>query len=202
MSCHNWYLFEYLSKFASPRPFTIIRTTRGSQERLFQMWTWASSPNRLFVQKCPNCPLIFEDYKEVDNRFSMGGIKVLLSTVIEMTFVYFREASVSCSFARPKQCSCISISLLCIFFFYEYCVTVIKLQLRREVRLRREYLYRKAQENCLRTIEQKKQKVKKALEGKVLLFIFHVFAFQRCLCRVFWGIILVYRKLHSPHWAA
>lgn len=38
-------------------------------------------------------------------------------------------------------------------------------QLRREVRLRREYLYRKAQENRLRTIEEKKEKLKGALEG-------------------------------------
>lgn len=54
---------------------------------------------------------------------------------------------------------------------------MVKLQLRREVRLRREYLYRKAQENRLRTIEEKKQKVKKALEGRVLLFSFAVSAF-------------------------
>lgn len=53
----------------------------------------------------------------------------------------------------------------------------MKLQLRREVRLRREYLYRKAQENRLRTIEEKKQKVKKALEGRVPLLSFPMFAF-------------------------
>lgn len=54
---------------------------------------------------------------------------------------------------------------------------VLKLQLRREVRLRREYLYRKAQESRLRTIEEKKNKVKKALEGRVLHFRFPVFIF-------------------------
>lgn len=67
--------------------------------------------------------------------------------------------------------------LLLLICFYKYCVTVMKLQLRREVRLRREYLYRKAQENRLRTIEDKKQKVKKALEGSVPLLSFPVFAF-------------------------
>ncbi|TWW61061.1 U3 small nucleolar ribonucleoprotein IMP4 [Takifugu flavidus] len=41
--------------------------------------------------------------------------------------------------------------------------------LRREVRLRREYLYRKAQESRLRTIEEKKHKVKKALEENCIL---------------------------------
>ncbi|TNN85711.1 U3 small nucleolar ribonucleoprotein IMP4 [Liparis tanakae] len=41
--------------------------------------------------------------------------------------------------------------------------------LRREVRLRREYLYRKAQENRLRTIEEKKEKLKGALEENRLL---------------------------------
>lgn len=79
---------------------------------------------------------------------------------------------------------------------------MMKLQLRREVRLRREYLYRKAQENRLRTIEEKKQKVKKALEGRVPLLSFPMFAFWRRLCSVFWRIMLVYRKLHPPHWAA
>lgn len=62
---------------------------------------------------------------------------------------------------------------------------MMKLQLRREVRLRREYLYRKAQENRLRTIEEKKQKVKKALEGRVPLLSFPVFAFYRRLRSVF-----------------
>lgn len=35
------------------------------------------------------------------------------------------------------------------------------------MRLRREYLYRKAQEDRLRTIEEKKQKLKGALDGKI-----------------------------------
>lgn len=43
------------------------------------------------------------------------------------------------------------------------------LQLRRQVRLRREYLYRKAQEDRLRTIEEKKQNLKSALDGERLL---------------------------------
>ncbi|XP_062240782.1 U3 small nucleolar ribonucleoprotein protein IMP4 isoform X2 [Platichthys flesus] len=41
--------------------------------------------------------------------------------------------------------------------------------LRREVRQRREYLYRKAQEDRLRTIEEKKQKLKGALEENLLI---------------------------------
>ncbi|TRY54454.1 hypothetical protein DNTS_023719 [Danionella cerebrum] len=41
--------------------------------------------------------------------------------------------------------------------------------LRREVRLRKEYLYRKAQEDRLRTIEEKKQKLKSALDDNRLL---------------------------------
>ncbi|KAK0144557.1 U3 small nucleolar ribonucleoprotein IMP4 [Merluccius polli] len=41
--------------------------------------------------------------------------------------------------------------------------------LRREVRLRREYLYRKAQEDRERTIEDKKEKLKAALEENRLL---------------------------------
>lgn len=45
-------------------------------------------------------------------------------------------------------------------------------------------MYRKAQENRLRTIEEKKQKVKKALEGRVLLLPFPVFAFRRRRCGV------------------
>lgn len=44
---------------------------------------------------------------------------------------------------------------------------VMLLQFRREVRLRREYLYRKAQEDRLRTIEEKKQKLKGALDGRM-----------------------------------
>uniref|UniRef100_A0A3B4BJ43 Brix domain-containing protein n=1 Tax=Periophthalmus magnuspinnatus TaxID=409849 RepID=A0A3B4BJ43_9GOBI len=43
------------------------------------------------------------------------------------------------------------------------------LQLRREARLRKEYLYRKAQEDRLRTIEEKKQKLKGALDENRLL---------------------------------
>lgn len=42
----------------------------------------------------------------------------------------------------------------------------VLLQLRREVRLRKEYLYRKAQEDRLRSIEEKKQKLKSALDGE------------------------------------
>ncbi|XP_043936665.1 U3 small nucleolar ribonucleoprotein protein IMP4 [Protopterus annectens] len=41
--------------------------------------------------------------------------------------------------------------------------------LRREARLRREYLYRKAQEDKLRTIEEKKQKLKRALDENRLI---------------------------------
>ncbi|XP_061753121.1 U3 small nucleolar ribonucleoprotein protein IMP4 isoform X1 [Nerophis ophidion] len=41
--------------------------------------------------------------------------------------------------------------------------------LRREVRLRREYLFRKAQEDRLRTIEEKKQKLKGALDENLVL---------------------------------
>ncbi|RVE68662.1 hypothetical protein OJAV_G00093950 [Oryzias javanicus] len=41
--------------------------------------------------------------------------------------------------------------------------------LRRQVRLRREYLYRKAQEDRLRTIEEKKQNLKSALDENRLL---------------------------------
>lgn len=50
------------------------------------------------------------------------------------------------------------------------CVDVSTFQLRREVRLRREYLYRKAQEDRLRTIEEKKQKLEGALDGRRLRF--------------------------------
>lgn len=38
-------------------------------------------------------------------------------------------------------------------------------QLRREARLRREYLYRKAREEAQRTAQEKKEKVRRALEG-------------------------------------
>ncbi|XP_053466668.1 U3 small nucleolar ribonucleoprotein protein IMP4 [Ictalurus furcatus] len=41
--------------------------------------------------------------------------------------------------------------------------------LRREVRLRKEYLYRKAQEDRLRSIEEKKQKLKSALDDNRLI---------------------------------
>ncbi|KTG44149.1 hypothetical protein cypCar_00011301 [Cyprinus carpio] len=41
--------------------------------------------------------------------------------------------------------------------------------LRREVRLRKEYLYRKSQEDRLYTIEEKKQKLKSALDENRLL---------------------------------
>ncbi|KAK1792241.1 hypothetical protein P4O66_012202 [Electrophorus voltai] len=43
------------------------------------------------------------------------------------------------------------------------------IKLRREVRLRKEYLYRKAQEDRLRSIEEKKQRVKSALDENRLL---------------------------------
>ena len=38
-------------------------------------------------------------------------------------------------------------------------------QLRREARLRREYLYRKAREEAERTAQERKDKVRRALEG-------------------------------------
>lgn len=38
-------------------------------------------------------------------------------------------------------------------------------QLRREARLRREYLYRKAREEAQRSAQEKKEKVRRALEG-------------------------------------
>lgn len=56
---------------------------------------------------------------------------------------------------------------------------MLNLQLRREVRQRREYLYRKAQEDRLRTIEDKKQNVKKALDGRIINFHFSPAVFTR-----------------------
>lgn len=38
-------------------------------------------------------------------------------------------------------------------------------QLRREARLRREYLYRKAREEAQRSAQERKEKVRRALEG-------------------------------------
>lgn len=64
-------------------------------------------------------------------------------------------------------CKEYKVELLKIVVFLEItCVNVTTLQLRREVRLRREYLYRKAQEDRLRTIEEKKQKLEGALDGR------------------------------------
>lgn len=40
-------------------------------------------------------------------------------------------------------------------------------QLRREARLRREYLYRKAREEAQRSAHERKEKVRRALEGTV-----------------------------------
>lgn len=54
-------------------------------------------------------------------------------------------------------------SFVCFSVFF--CCVAVR-QLRREVRLRREYLYRKAQEDRLRTIEEKKLKLKDALDSK------------------------------------
>lgn len=60
----------------------------------------------------------------------------------------------------------------------------VVLQLRREVRLRKEYLYRKAQEDRQRSIEEKKQKLKSALDGETHFKSHLVFSFPTVATRV------------------
>lgn len=57
--------------------------------------------------------------------------------------------------------------------------TCVLFQLRREARQRREYLYRKAQEEKLQVIQDKKEKIKKALDG-----IEYQLAKLVCMCAI------------------
>lgn len=57
--------------------------------------------------------------------------------------------------------------------------------MRREARQRREYLFRKAQEEKLQAVEEKKEKIKKALEGNKKL----ASDFKTCVCLVGGGLI-------------
>ena len=62
-------------------------------------------------------------------------------------------------FQTVSECARASVELYTLFLFFD------DLQLRREARLRREYLYRKSIEDREKTILERKRKVKEALEG-------------------------------------
>ena len=72
--------------------------------------------------------------------------------------------------------------VLIILFYFQ--------QLRRQARLRREYLYRKSLEEKERTIYERKKKLKAALEGmgsRLFMFLFAEFLrffFSEFLCQV------------------
>lgn len=59
------------------------------------------------------------------------------------------------------------------------------------MRLRREYLYRKAQEDRLRTIEDKKQKLKGALDGRIAWL----------LCSIFFLLHFIWHGVNSVNYS-
>ncbi len=56
---------------------------------------------------------------------------------------------------------------LCINFMNSTIILLFCVQLRRQARQRREYIYRKSIEDREKTIAEKRQKIKSALDGKV-----------------------------------
>ena len=53
----------------------------------------------------------------------------------------------------------------------DYDLELIFLQIRRQARLRREYLYRKGVEERQKAIQDKKDRLKKALDGNFSIFV-------------------------------